>query len=733
MRARKFPLIEQLDGFDCGPACLSMIAQHYGRYFTLDQLKSIGSFQRAGISLAGLSSLAEAIGFRTLLVKVTYQKLVSKVAVPFIAHWNQNHYVVVYKVTPTKVFVADPAIGRLTYTVEEFMQGWAQDVRAGEKQGVLMVLEPTPLLAAQGQAQKTVNKASIKFILKYVFLYKKYIFQIALGLLLGSVLQLVFPFITQIIVDQGISNNNVNFITIALLTQLVLYASSTVIEFMRSWLLMHVSSRISLFIISDFLSKLMQLPIKYFDSKVVGDLVQRIQDNKRIEEFITSTLLKSIFSIFSIAILSTVLAIFNLKVFTIFFIGTSLELIWIFVFLNKIKLLDKKNFSLLGEDQSKIFELITGMQEIKFNNVEHQKRWEWESIQASIFENNLQKLRLNQYQEAYRFFSYLQIVLIVYVSAISVINHQMTLGAMMSIIFIIGQLNVPVSQLINFVLAAQLVKISLERLGEIHGKEDEQLHGVMLETSLTESRDIQLNNISFNYPGMRSYALKNIDLLILGGKVTAIVGSSGSGKTTLLKILMKFYDVNEGVITVGDVNINKFQQHFWRSKCGAVMQDSFIFSDTIYKNIAFEEQVDEVKLLNACRSANILEFIQSLPTGFNTKIGASGSGLSQGQKQRLLIARAVYKNPEFLFFDEATNALDANNETIIMQNLTRFFHNRTVIVAAHRLSTVKDADQIIVLDKGQVVEIGTHQALMSNRRQYYNLVHNQLDMNLLVA
>lgn len=729
---RPFPFVPQLDGFDCGPACLSMIARYYGQSFSMEYLKSIGDLNRMGLSMAGLSRVAEAVGFRTLSVKVSYQKLMRKVPVPFIAHWNQDHYVVVYKATATKVYVADPAAGLLTYTVEEFLNGWGQGLQDGERTGVLMVLEPTPELATRGRAQQPVNKTSLRFLVKYLARYRFYLVQIGLGLLLGSVLQLLFPFITQIIVDRGIANRNVSFITVALLAQLVLFVSSTSIEFMRSWLLMHVSSRISLYILSDFLSKLMRLPIKYFDSKVVGDLAQRIQDNKRIEEFITNTLLKSIFSIFSIVVLCSVLAYFDAKVFLTFFIGTALEVIWIFLFLNKVKLLEKKNLSLLGQDQNKIIELITGMQEIKMNNIEHRKRWEWESIQASIFNNNLKKLRLTQFQESYRFINYLQTVIIIYVSALAVIQHQITIGTMMSIIFIIGQLNVPVSQLINFILSAQLAKVSLERLGEIHGKDDEQATDAVLLRSLPARRDIRLDGISFSYPGMEGrYALKNVDLLIPGGKVTAIVGGSGSGKTTLLKLLMKFYEVSSGAITVGEHNLLEFQQEFWRGKCGAVMQDSFIFSDTIFHNIAFGDQVDEAKLLRACRSANILEFIQSLPLGFNTKIGSSGVGLSQGQKQRLLIARAIYKNPDFLFFDEATNALDANNETQIMRNLEEFFQHRTVVVAAHRLSTVKNADQIIVLDQGQVVEMGTHTELIHNRRQYYNLVHNQLELNLL--
>ncbi|HEY6978768.1 MAG TPA: peptidase domain-containing ABC transporter [Chitinophagaceae bacterium] len=727
---RKFPFREQLDAQDCGPSCIRMIANHYGKNFSLEFFKENCSMFRQGISLAGLSEMAEKTGFRTLYVKVNFEKMVEKAPLPAVAHWDQDHFIVVYKIKNNKVYVADPAFGLITYTRKEFLSGWANSMKNGEEEGILLLLQPTPELFEREDARKQ-NKASFAFLTRYLLQYKRYVIQLCLALLFGSVFQLIFPFLTQFIVDYGIANQDINFIYIVLLAKLTLFVSSITVEFIQAWILIHISSRINVYIISDFLIKLMHLPIRFFDTKLIGDLTERIQDHKRIEQFLTETLLQSIFSVFSILVFGIILATYNVTVFLIFLIGTFLELVWIFIFLGKMRHLDNKSFALLSADQSKIYELITGMQEIKLNNIERQKRWEWERIQAALFMVNLKKLKVNQFQNGgSRFLNYLQVVLIIFIAAMATVQHTMTLGTMMAIIFVIGQLNAPIGQLINLALEGQLAKISLERLSEIHSKPDEE-EGKKNHTqySLSENRAIDIQNVSFTYAGNEANpVLNNINLFIPQGSLTAIVGVSGSGKTTLLKLLLKFYEPQSGTINIGDRNIECINSSFWREKCGTVMQDSFIFSDTIANNIALKEPVNEEKLLQAVKIANAHDFIESLPLKYNTRIGQDGVGISQGQRQRILIARAVYKDPEYLFFDEATNALDAENELVIMRNLESFFKGRTVIIVAHRLSTVKNADQIIVIDKGRIIERDNHEKLIANKLKYYELIRNQLEL-----
>jgi ATP-binding cassette subfamily B protein len=726
---KKFAVIRQLDSQDCGPGCIRMIAGYYGKDLSQEFLRDKCSLFREGISLAGLGTLAEETGFRSLYVKVSFEKMAEKAPLPAIAHWDQDHFIVVYKIKKNRVYVADPGLGHITYTKEEFLSGWASGIKNGKEEGVLLLLEPTPELSGQEEAQK-LNKASFSFLTKYLFRYKRYVIQLCLALFFGSVFQLIFPFLTQFIVDFGVANGDVKFIYIVLAAQLVLFASSICVEFIRAWILIHISSRINVYIISDFLIKLMNLPIRFFDSKLTGDLTQRIQDHKRIEQFLTETLLQSIFSVFSIIVFSIILTTYNLTVFLIFLVGTVLEIGWIFFFLRKMRHLDNKSFALLAADQNKIFELITGMQEIKLNNIERQKRWEWERIQAALFKVNLSKLKVNQFENGgSRFLGYLQVVLIIFVAAMAVVHNQMTLGAMMAITFVIGQLNAPISQLINLTLQAQMAKISLERLSEIHSKPNEEEPEKNKVCSLAGGKDIKIKNISFAYAGNEaSPVLNKVNLFIPRGTLTAIVGVSGSGKTTLLKLLLKFYNPQTGCIKIGSQDIENIHSSFWREKCGTVMQDSFIFSDTIANNIALKDPVDEEKLLHAVNIANIRSFIESLPLQYNTRIGQDGTGLSQGQRQRILIARAVYKDPEYLFFDEATNALDAENELVIMRNLENFFKGRTVIIVAHRLSTVKNADQIIVIDKGRIVECDKHERLIVNRNKYFELIRNQLEL-----
>jgi ATP-binding cassette subfamily B protein len=728
---KRFPLIRQLDSQDCGPACIRMIAAHYGRDFSQEFLTEKCPMFKQGVSISSLSEVAEAIGFRCLYVKVGFQKMMEKAPLPAVAYWNQEHFIVVYKIKDNKVYVADPAIGLITYTIEEFLSGWASSIKNDKEEGILLLMEPTPALFDMQETSKQ-NKASFSFLIKYLVQHKKYLLQLCLALLFGSIFQLIFPFLTQCVVDYGIGNHDVKFIYLILAAQLTLFISSTSVEFIRSWILIHISSRINVYIISDFLIKLMNLPIRFFDSKIIGDLTQRIEDHKRVEQFLTESLLQSIFSVFSIIVFSIILYTYNPIVFLIFFMGTALELGWIFFFLEKMKQLDNKSFALLAADQSKVYELITGMQEIKLNNIEKQKRWEWERIQAALFKVNLKKLKINQFENGgSRFLSYLQVVLIIFVAAMAVIHKDMTLGTMMAIMFVIGQLNTPVSQLINLVLQGQYAKISLERLGEIHSRPDEEDASEKQNKvySLDSGKDIDIQKVSFSYTGNEmNTVLNNIDLKIPEGKVTAIVGVSGSGKTTLLKLLLKFYEPQNGHISIGNTSLESLHSSYWREKCGTVMQDSFIFSDSIANNIALKQPIDEKKLLRAVKITNLQEFIESLPQQYNTIIGQDGVGISQGQRQRILIARAVYKDPEYLFFDEATNALDAENELLIMRNLQNFFKGKTVVIVAHRLSTVKNADQIIVIDKGRIVECDHHEKLIENKHKYFELIRNQLEL-----
>ncbi|MBQ6684159.1 MAG: peptidase domain-containing ABC transporter [Bacteroidales bacterium] len=729
---RKFPYSQQLDAMDCGPACLQMIAKYYGKSLNLAHLRENCCLGRNGVSMLGISIAAETMGFRTLGVHLTFNRLF-EATMPCIVHWRQKHFVVVYKIKRRPngkcvVYVADPASGLIKYTQDEFNTCWLNAVSNGKQEGMALLLEPTPDFYAI--EDEKLNKTKLTFILRYLRPYKKLIAQLFLGMLMGVVLQLIFPFLSQSIVDYGIGTGNISFVVVILIAQLTLYVAQTAVEFIRSWILLHISTRINVSIISDFLIKLMKLPISYFDTKMIGDLMQRIGDHSRIESFLTSTTLNTIFSFVSLVVFSIILAVYNLKLLLVFIIASFFYIVWITLFFKKRKEIDNKRFAQASAEQSNLYQLITGMQEIKLNNCENQKRWEWEHIQAKLFKISVKGLALGQYQQSGAFFiNESKNIIISFVSALAVINGEMTLGMMTAVQYIIGQLNSPINQLIGFVQSAQDAKISLERLGEIHNKKDEDQDEADTVHSLPSSHSITMENLSFSYDALSSPVLDNINLHIPEGKTTAIVGMSGSGKTTLIKLLLGFYNPTQGSLNVGNVPLRSFDHRYWRECCGAVMQDGFIFSDTIARNIAVgQESIDTEKLIRAMRIANIEDMVYSLPLGVNTLIGQDGKGLSQGQKQRILIARAVYKDPEFLYFDEATNSLDANNELVIMGNLREFFEGKTVVIVAHRLSTVKSADQIIVLQRGQIVEQGNHEQLIAERGQYYQLVKNQLEL-----
>lgn len=726
-----FPFFKQLDAMDCGPSCLRMIARHYGRSFGLQTLRDKSYLSREGVSMLGISDAAESIGFRTMGVSLSPEKLFTQAPLPLIAHWQQNHFVVVYKVNRKKVFVADPAFGLVSYTHEEFLKNWVSSVKDQEKKGHVLLIEPTPDFYAQ-EGEK-VRKSSFRFLFSYLKPYKKFLFQLLLGILLGSILQLLFPFLTQSIVDVGINNRDIGFIFLVLIAQFVLFISRMTVEFIRGWILLHLSTRINIFLISDFLIKLMKLPISFFDIKLIGDILQRIGDQRRIENFLTVSSLNILFSLVNFLIFGIVLAIYSLKILVLFLVGSALYFLWLSFFMKRRRELDFRRFTKLSENQSKLIQLIAGIQEIKLYNAEKQKRWEWENIQSGLFRVNIKNLSLRQYQEAGGvFINESKNILITILAATAVISGEMTLGMMLAVSYIIGQLNGPVEQMINFLHITQDAKISLERLGEIHeikNEETDEKGGMIV---IPEKRTIEIRDLTFQYEGPQSRkVLNNLNLVIPENAVTAIVGISGSGKTTLIKLILGFYNPVEGEIRIGDTLLNSFSIQTWRRKCGVVMQDGYIFSDTIANNIALgDEKIDREKLLKSVNVANVRDFVESLPNGYNTLIGAHGHILSGGEKQRILIARAVYRDPEFLFIDEGTSSLDAENEKMIINNLQDFFRDKTVVVVAHRLSTVKNAGQIVVLDNGKIVEKGKNDELIEAKGHYYHLVRNQLELGM---
>ncbi|NQX53032.1 peptidase domain-containing ABC transporter [Pedobacter panaciterrae] len=727
---KKFPFFKQPDAKDCGPTCLRIIARYYNKSIPLQQIRMLSETTREGSGLMGLSNAAEHLGFRTLGVKIDFNTMVADAPLPCIVHWNKNHYVVVYKIDKAgRVYISDPSFGLITYTKEEFLKCWiGENANENTEEGIALILETTPEFY-KSEFDDEEKKASFSFLSKYLLKYRSLVAQLIIGLLAGSILSLIFPFLTQSIVDVGIQNQDLNFIYLVLLAQVMLFLGKMGLEIIRSWIMLHLSARINIAIISDFFIKLMRLPISFFDTRMTGDIMQRINDHHRIEQLLTNSSLNTLFSMVNLVIFSVILLIYDYRLFIVYLIGAVLYIGWISFFLKKRKELDYKKFSQTAQEQSKVMELINGMQEIKMHNAEKQKRWDWEFLQVKLFKIQIKALSLEQWQSVGGgFINQVKDILVSFLAAKLVLSGNLTLGMMLSVQYIIGQLNAPLLQLIDFIRQAQDARISLERLGEIHDKEDEENTSEQYATEIPQ-QNIALNNLSFRYTGSDSFVFRNLNLTIPYQKTTAIVGASGSGKTTLLKLLTKFYEPSTGEIKIGNTNMKNISPRFWRSHCGVVMQESHVFDDTIANNIGIgEDIVDKEKLRKAIDIANIKEFIESLPLSYNTKIGNEGLGVSGGQKQRIFIARAVYKSPDYIFFDEATSALDANNEKIIIENLEQFFKGKTAIVIAHRLSTVKHADKIIVLDKGMVVEEGNHAELVSKKGEYYRLIKNQLEL-----
>lgn len=739
----RFPFYAQHDVNDCGPACVKMITKYYHKDVSLEFLRDEAKITMNGVSLLGISEAAEKIGFRTLMVQVDLERLVKDTPTPCILHWNQGHFVVLYKIVKInslgllsrknryRFVIGDPAHGIVKVELDTFLKAWCS---SSDKKGITLALYPTPSFYEDTDHSAGSGSGSLKFLFRYIRPYRKYLFQLFLGLILGSFISLIVPFLTQTLVDKGVGFQDLNLVALILLAQIFLFLGETAIDLIRSWVLLHVNTRISISILSDFLVKLMRLPIRFFDVRTTGDINQRIQDHERVENFLTGATLNTFFSMINVIVFSVIIYIYSTVIFLLFFILSAASVIWIILFLRRRKNLDYKRFQSLKDSQDVLYEMIGGMKEIKLYNGEISRRWSWERLQVKLFKLNTSSLLLTQYQQAgFGFINQLKNIFITYISARETIEGNLTLGMMLSISYMIGQTNGPLLQLTGFLRAAQDAKLSIERLKEIHDKENEEVPSKVMLSNIADGEelagDIRLENVSFTYGSSSSKVLSNLSLVIPRSKVTAIVGASGSGKTTLLKLILKFYEPDHGRLNIGETNLSNVSPAAWRKNCGTVMQDGYIFADTIARNIAIDGRpIDKEKMIKAVEVANINEFIMSRPLNFSTKLGQNGSGISAGQKQRLLIARAVYKDPAYILFDEATSALDADNEKIIMENLEHFFSGKTVIIIAHRLSTVKHADQIVVLDKGKIIEMGSHSELISLQGKYLHLIKNQLEL-----
>ena len=718
----KYPFYKQHDSTDCGPTCIRMIAKYYGRSISVSGIKNLTQLSMLGISMSELASLAEKIGFRTLNCRLNIEKL-AEISLPCILYWKNSHFVVLYKLNKKNAVIGDPAHGIVKIPITKLKDNWLKN----NDSSYVLILEPTPFLNTHYNKEKI----GLNFFVQYFIPYKRFFFQIILGMIAGSLLQLILPFLTQSIIDVGLVNKDISFVNLILLAQLVLTISRLSVDFIRNWIFLHIGNRISIAILSDYLSKIMKLPISFYESKAIGDVIQRVGDHKRIEAFISNTTINTVFTLINFIIFSIVLSLYSLKLFLIFCSFSLIYILWIFIFLKKRKEYDYLMFNNNSDNQTNLIQLISGIREIKLFNAEKLKKWEWESIKAKNVKLNIKTLTLSQIQSAGSLLiNETKNIFITIIAVKSVINGEITLGMMLSVQYILGQLNAPIGQVVSFLSMYQDAKISLERLSEIHNRknEDEDEDGNSQKvTQLPEDRTIYLKDLSFKYNNSSEEILKNINLTIPDNKVTAIVGSSGSGKTTLLKIILKLYPVSKGKIFIGDININDLESSSWRDNCTAVLQDGIIFNDTLEKNIAFGEQhIDKKRIIDCISICNLNDVVESLPNGIRTKIGNTGHGLSLGQKQRILLARAIYRNPNFLLLDEATNSLDSTNEAVIMSNLRNFFNGKTVIIAAHRLSTIRNADQIIVIDKGEIIEIGTHDELIKLNGKYTRLVQAQI-------
>ncbi|MCW2260330.1 MULTISPECIES: peptidase domain-containing ABC transporter [Sphingobacterium] len=724
---KKFPHYKQMDEMDCGSTCLRIIFKYYGKLASIHKIRKLCQTNKAGVNLLGISEAAEKLGFRTYGVRLSIEQL-KEVELPCVLHWNQNHFVVLYKIRHGKYYVSDPASGLLSYDKKEFSKNWfsTKELHAG----LSLVLSPGPDFYQIDEDEQELKLGWGK-IFTYFFKYKKLFVQLILGMVLGTILSLITPFLTQSVVDIGINTKNISFINLILIAQLMLFIGSTAVSFIRSWIMLHISTRVNISILTDLLIKVMKLPMNFFDLKTHGDIMQRMSDQQRIETFLTGSTLNTLFSLVNMVIFGLLLLIYNKTIFLVFFAATVLYTLWILAFMKYRRQLDEKRFKIASENQTYMVEMIQSIKDIKLNNAQKQKRWGWEALQAKLFKFKVESLALSQYQSLGSMaINQAKGILITYISAKAVIDGDITLGGMMAIQYIVGMVSNPVESLLDFMQSYQDAKISLERLNEIYETEEEENIQKDYLTKLPDNRTIEIKNLTFRYMGAGNDPIfTKLNLTFPEGKTTAIVGTSGSGKTTIIKLLLRYYNPEEGEILIGGKKLDQIDFGVWRESCGSVLQENYVYADTIERNIAVNEEVADKKLMESAISvANMEQFIADEPFGLATKIGTAGKGISQGQRQRLMIARAVYKNPAYIFLDEATNSLDANNEKEIVEKLDQFFNKRTVIVVAHRLSTVKNADNIIVLEKGAVVEEGTHQELTALRGSYYELVKNQLEL-----
>ena len=726
----KIPFVKQHDSMQCGAACLFMVCRYYGMHISLNEIDTLCVPTKEGMSMFGLKKSAQHLGFECSALKAPLT-ILGQIQLPCLLHWNQNHFVVLYELDKKykKFKIADPGKGLISYSKKEFENHWSSSEHGGEPCGIVMELIPTESFYKH-IALQTSSKKSFRFLFNYIKQYRKYFIQILIGLLIGCILQLILPFLTQAIVDIGIKNGNIGFIWLVLLGELMIVIGRTATDFIRRWLLLHISMRINISLVSDFFIKLLKKPMSFFDTKLMGDLLQRIGDHSRVQNFLTGQVLNVVFTFLNFIIFGIVLFFYNKIIFGIFIAGSFIYGLWISSFLQRRKVIDYELFEQQAINQNKTYQFITSMQEIKLQDCEQRRRWEWEDTQADLFKVQMKSLKLQQTQEAGSIFiNEVKNILITVFAATAVINSQITLGAMLAIQYIVGQLNSPIEQFMSFIYSLQDVKISLERINEIHeGKNEETKENQA--KAFNSEKSIKIEDINFKYD---SHALKNtlegVSFDIPEGKVTAIVGASGSGKTTIIKLMLGYYPVLSGSISIAGRNIKDYNLKWWRRQCGVVMQDGVIFSESIARNIAVDDgEIDKVRLLKAAEIACIKDYVMALPLRFNTSIGRDGVGLSQGQKQRILIARAVYKNPDYIVLDEATNSLDANNERSVVENLDKFYKGKTVVIVAHRLSTVENADQIVVIDHGKVVEVGNHKSLTAKQGAYYNLVKNQLEL-----
>lgn len=731
---KSFPVIYQHDSMQCGIACLQMVCQYYGRTYSMEAVSNFCHATTEGVSMLGISEASENLGIESVSAKVSVEKL-TKAPMPCILHWSQSHFVVLYRVKKGREFyIADPAKGLVNYSIDEFCRHWVSITEDGEEKGVAMFLEPTEEFYHKDIPMRKENH-SISFLMKYFRQYQGQLLMIALTLIFGSMVQLVLPFLTQQIVDTGIKNRDIDFIWLILAGQLMLVVSRTAVDFLRRWLLLKVGMKINIALISDFFVKLLRLPMSFFDTKLMGDLMQRMGDHTRVNTFLTQQSMSTMFAIVTLIAFGGVLWWYNPLIFAIFLVGSMLYAGWMMLFLRRRRVLDYELFARQAENNNKTYQMITSMQEIKLQSCEQRRTDEWRQVQNDLFDVQTKSLRLKQQQEAgCILINEGKNIVITVIAATAVIHGELTLGMMLAIQYIIGQLNAPISQLMDFLYNLQDVRISLERINEIHQTKEDHLDDWRWKSYKNGKKEIDLQGVNFKYdPHSPKWTLQDVSFKIPEGKVTAIVGASGSGKSTIIKLLLKYYSVYEeygqGNINLGGWFLSLYDIKWWHNHCGVVMQDGVIFSETIARNIAVSDgEIDEERLMRAAEIACCKDFIMALPLKFNTKIGRDGVGLSQGQKQRILIARAVYKDPDFILLDEATNALDAKNERQITENLEHFYKGKTVVIVAHRLSTVKNADQIVVLDSGKVVEIGTHNDLVARRGAYYELVRNQLEL-----